>query len=333
MKTAILIPCWNGSSYISCCLESILSLQVRPTLVLVVDDGSTDNSLKIVNVYGEKARQAGIRVDIVQNSRNLGFTRTVNIGLRKIMSDSAGYDLVILLNQDTTVHPEWLTQLQAVFELRKDVGAAGSKIFYPDKVTLQHAGGYLIRPRMVGLHYGHHQQDHPQFNVLQETDFVTGAAMALRVDCLRQAGLFDEVYSPGYYEDVDLCIRLHEMGWHIVYCPQAIATHIESASFNDWPTRLTLSHRNRIIFALHWMDTPSFRAAFDNDERAFLCNEASRDDLYALAIAYGRVLLMWQSALQTRLSQSFQNTDGQIEVIHLLAGLREEALHSIKFRQ
>jgi GT2 family glycosyltransferase len=299
-------------------------------LILIVDDGSTDDSLETVSTFAEKARQLDTQIDVIRNSRNLGFTSTANVGLQRIISDPVDYDILVLLNQDTTVDSEWLTQLQAVFEQDIHVGAVGCKIFYPDRVTLQHAGGYLVRPRMVGLHYGHHHLDQPQFNVARDTDFVTGAAIALRVDGLRRVGLFSEVFSPGYYEDVDLCVRMREVGWRVVYCPQATATHVESTSFADWCTRLALSQRNRIIFALHWMDVRSFRDAFDNDERIFLREQASTDDLRALAVAYGSVLLMLPTVLSARLPSSLNDKDRQADLIHLLANLGEEALHSIK---
>ncbi len=330
MKMAVIIPCYNGSAYLRRCLESVLSQCFGPGLVLVVDDASTDDSVAAANACGDKAAELGIRLEVIQNAGNLGFTRTANLGLRRVLSDPAGYDCAFLLNQDATVDPDCLAQLQALFVQHADVGAAGCKIFYPDRATLQHAGGYLARPRMVGLHFGHHQRDEPRFDELRDVDFVTGAAMALRTEVLRRVGLFDEVFSPGYYEDVDLCVRLREEGWRVVYCPRAVATHAESAAFSDWPARLALSQRNRLLFALRYMGAPSFRDEFEGAERAYLRADAGLDDLCSLALAYGRVLLMLQAALRMCLPGPQCTRADPCEIIRLLAVLREEALRAIR---
>jgi GT2 family glycosyltransferase len=330
MKTAILIACWNGSTYLGRCLESLLCLRTKPEMILIVDDASRDDSVTVAESFKDDVTAHGIQFRIIQNLQNLGFTRTANIGMRAVMADPAGYEFVVLLNQDTVVTPEWLHEMLTVFRCRQDAGAVGCKIYYPDKVMLQHAGGYLVWPRMVGLHYGHHQEDQHLYDTLREVDFVTGAAMALRVECLRQVGIFDEVFSPGYYEDVDLCMRLNERGWRVIYCPQAVVIHVESASFSDWQARLTLSHRNRLLFALRWMDTASFCNAFSSEERAFIHDEARMDDLIALAIAYGRVLLMLQPALRARLPSYLTDGRKRLNLVQLMIGLREETLRTIK---
>jgi GT2 family glycosyltransferase len=330
MRTAIIVPCWNGSAYIGRCLESVLAMPQRPEQVLVVDDNSTDDSLAMINACEEHARQVGVRLDVICNDQNLGFTKTANIGLRTIIDDARNYDLALLINQDATVHSGWLAALCALFAQQPDAGAAGCKIFYPDGLTLQHAGGYLVRPRMLGLHFGHHAPDAAEFDAQREVDFVTGAAIALRTASLRQVGIFDEVFSPGYYEDVDLCVRLRENGWRTLYCPDAVASHVESASFSGWIKRLTLSHRNRIIFTLRWMNTLGFEQAFASAEQGYLRNLATLDELKALAVAYGRVLLMLPEAFQSRLPACLADRDRQYDLIQMLAELRAAALAAMR---
>jgi GT2 family glycosyltransferase len=139
---------------------------------------------------------------------------------------------------------------------------------------------------MVGLHYGHHEPDEPGVHdELREVDFVTGAAMLLRVSALAEVGPFNEAFSPGYYEDVELCARLRTAGWSVLIVPSARAFHAESSSFSDRDTRLRLAHRNRYLFLLPRLADVTFREEFMAAEVAFLRDEAHFDELRAIRSA------------------------------------------------
>ncbi|MDW8351716.1 MAG: glycosyltransferase family 2 protein [Anaerolineae bacterium] len=297
MSVAITLVTWNGASHIGSCLESLTTQRQPAQVVFLVDNASADDTLFIAETYRCRLAVLGTNLVILRNGKNLGFTRAANIGLRQAMSFEPRPDIITLLNQDTLLDSGWLEALQDVFVRRPEAGGVGCKIFYPGRATLQHAGGFLAWPRLTGLHYGHHQPDTPEHNVEREVDFVTGAAIAMRTAALEQVGLLNEIFSPGYYEDVELCMRLKAHGWRIFYCPRAVLEHAESASFSDPLTRLALSQRNRLLFALTYMGDVSFRREFELAEVAFLSSDVHPDERRALSLAYGQAMLMAKRAL------------------------------------
>lgn len=325
MKSAVVIVAWNGERYLRECLDSVLGQTVAPGLVVVVDNASDDSSAELARSYESAAQDRGTSLRVMAQSENTGFSRGANTGLRMCLTDSPAPDTVILLNQDATLDATWCERISEVFGARPRVGAVGSKIFYPNRLTIQHAGGYIERPRLVGRHYGHHDTGSVEFDQLRDVEFVTAAAIALRAEALREAGVFDEIYSPGYYEDVDLCERLRARGWDVVYCPDAIATHVESASFAERAERLHLGHRNRLIYALPQLADDAFRETFRHAERQYLRDHALPDECRALAAACLSVMLMLPEALQARIPSATDHALA-IALIALLADLRGAAL-------
>lgn len=333
MRAAALVVTWNGAPFIEACLESVLA-QTQAADVLVVDNASTDGTAEIARGLVARAKSRGHALAVVVNAVNLGFTRGANIGLAALLEGRhrpGAPEVAVLLNQDATLSPGCLDAVLEAFAREPRAGAVGCKIYYPDGVTLQHAGGALVRPRMAGLHLGQGERDAPgAHDVEQDVDFLTGAAMALRLRSLGQVGVFDEIFSPGYYEDVDLCVRLREHGWRVLYCPRATATHVESASFTDRLARLTLAHRNRLVFALRWMGDRSFREAFAEAEQAHLAGAAHPDDLRALSTAYVQAMLMVVEAARARLPEGVGAAGLLLELVELLASLRRECLRRLE---
>ncbi|MCS7060234.1 MAG: glycosyltransferase family 2 protein [Anaerolineae bacterium] len=314
MNTAVVLVTWNGASHLGACLASLVKQRQPARLTLVIDNASEDDTLDRIERYRLELAQRGTDLLIVQNKANLGFTCAANMALRRAMESAPRPDMIVLLNQDTQVDDDWLAAIEDMFARHENAGAVGCKIFYPGRGTLQHAGGMLIWPRLVGLHYGHHQPDAPEHNLEREVDFVTGAAIALRTTALDQVGLFNELFAPGYYEDVDLCMRLRANGWQVWYCPQAVLEHAESASFSDRIARLTLSQRNRLLFALMQMHNPPFEREFEAAEADFLRSDPHPDELRALSLAYGRAMLMARQAVADKESLA--------QAIDMLARLR-----------
>ncbi len=323
MRAAVLIITWNAQSYIKSCLESLLQQSSPPELIQIVDNASTDSTVLEVEGYRDALQARGCQLVVEQNHCNLGFTRAANQGLRAIIAAGLSYDIAFILNQDTILDVDCLQAIQEAFCQHHNAGAVGCKIFYPNRSEIQHAGGFLERPRMVGKHYGHHQPDAPIYDTEREVDFVTGAAMALRLRALKQVGLFNELFSPGYYEDVDLCVRLKAAGWRVLYNPRATLSHVESASFTNWHERLTLSQRNRLLFAAQYMSDPRFRSDFEEAELDFLYHETNLHTLRALSLAYGRAMITI-GLLSTRFF-SLNNKDRE-GILELIAKIRRVSL-------
>lgn len=312
MRAAVLILAWNGSSVLEDCLQALAPQLSDERTLLVVDNGSIDDSVK-------RVQQVCPDVTIIENGTNLGFSGGVNIGLRALLQVEPP-EVVVLLNQDTIVAPNWLERLLNPFADPK-VAAIGCKLLYPDG-TIQHAGTYLEYPRQIAQHIGWHEPDSGQYNETHDIEYVTGAALALRSNALERVGLMDEGYSPGYYEDTDLCWRLRHAGYRVVYTGAASAIHQESLSTSDTVRRSMIYNRNRIRFVLKTTTSHTFWQEFVPAERQFIANYGTGPEARALRWAYLHSLLMLPHTLQARAALTPSDPLAQDEVGRLLLELR-----------
>jgi GT2 family glycosyltransferase len=261
MKAAVIVLSWNGAGYLPGCLDALLGQQGAAANLLVVDNGSADGSAELV-----RERYPAVR--LAENGRNLGFSAGMNVGMRLLRESAEPPEVVVLLNQDTLVAPDWLEAILAPLEQDRRIGAVGCKIYYPDGRTLQHAGAWLDPGRAVPHHYGHHELDVGQYDQPRAVEYVTGAAVALRMRALDEVGLFDEGYSPAYFEEIDLCWRLRRAGYLVHYAPAATLRHDESSSIDD-PVRLNaLVNRNRLRFVVKTFPAERIWGEFLIAERA-----------------------------------------------------------------
>lgn len=287
MKASVIVLAWNGMDYLEPCLNAVFAQDYPDFEVIVVDNGSTDGSADFVAERFPQAR-------LIRNERNLGYAAGNNVGLR-----AATGDVLVLLNQDTEVRPGWL---RALVEALDDptVGIAGCKIFYADGVTLQHAGGYFEWPLGLSFHYGDKEQDHGQYDVVREVDYVTGAAMGLRRVALNTVGLLDEGFFPGYFEDTDLCYRARASGYKVVYIPQAVLIHHESASFTSAHVgKPYLVFRGRFRFIFKHFTPGQIVDEFIPCQIARLA-EMGKIELRALSLSAVDALLFWPDVARDR---------------------------------
>ena len=276
-SVTVLILNWNGQSLLTRCLSALLALDYPTYRLIVVDNGSTDNSVEMVKAEFPE-------VSVIEHGRNLGFSKGLNEAIRMLPGEA---EILVLLNNDIFVSPDWLTQLVAPFA-DPAVGVAGCKLLYPDGRHIQHAGGELIYPVALTRHYHYQEVDEGQADEERDVPYVTGAALAVRASLVDESGLFDEFYSPIYFEEVDLCYRLGAAGHRVVYAPKAVAIHNES--FTTQKHRLRFNYafqRNRLRFVLRHYTVEQFRDDFVPAEIERLhTTPASAEDLDIMSRVY-----------------------------------------------
>jgi len=200
----VIIPCFNGENYIQNCLRSIELTRGPSKEVIVVDNGSTDNSLDLVKPF---------KVKIIQNRQNVGFPRAINQAAAQ-----AHGDFLVALNQDTEVHPDWLNELRSIFRQDSRVGICGPRVLdLTDRYNIQQIG--VSVDRFGFSMYNKHQPEMPQ-----EVFMVSGAAMMVRHSLFDLVGGFDSDYFL-FEDDLDLCWRIHLVGYKVVVNPHAIVYH------------------------------------------------------------------------------------------------------------
>lgn len=285
MRFVVVVVTWNGEPWIETCLESLLGQDLCSDVV-VVDNASSDSTLECVERLRGEFSSKNIRMTIESTDSNLGFTRGANLGFETAFRISPPADAVLLLNQDAWLEPGCIASLADAMTRIPRGGAFGPKILFPESEIIQHAGGRLDPRRLTGSHYGHYQSDlGGEFDRELEVEYVTGAALAIRASALSETGPFDEIFSPGYFEDVEFCERLRRSGWSVWYVPSARARHLESASFGDGMRRLWLSHRNRFVYGLPRLCNPDFRSMFLEAETAHLASDAPFAEIRAISSA------------------------------------------------
>ncbi len=238
----VVIPVYEKIDFTLRCLRSIAAnweSEINPTIV-VVDDASPDRSVQYL------LRIAGI--EIVHNGGNLGYLRSTNRG-----AAMARTPYVCFLNNDTEVRADWLGALVRAMNDDPKIGAAGSKLVYPDG-TLQEAGS-IIWSDATGWNYGRGGDPFAsEYNWSRDVDYCSAASLMIRGDLLREIGGFDERYVPAYYEDADLCFEVRSRGYRTVYVPRSEVVHYEGVSSGTDVTQGVKRYQevNREKFADKW---------------------------------------------------------------------------------
>lgn len=213
IKVAVVVLNWNGALIISPTLVSLKN-QSTDTEIVVVDNASLDNSVKLIESNFPE-------VTLLKNESNLGFSGGVNTGIRYAMD--SGFEAVALLNNDATAHPNWLKHLVQTLSKKPAVGIVTGKFLRDDKKHFDSTGDFYSS---WGLPFprGRDQKDSGQFDKPEMVFGATGGGSLYRVKMLEQIGLFDEDFF-AYYEDVDISFRAQLAGWKVAYQPKAEAYH------------------------------------------------------------------------------------------------------------
>lgn len=239
-SVSIIVLNFNGEKFIERCLTSVFNTNYPNFEVIFVDNGSTDQSLSIL----EKKFGNHDRLSLIANDRNLGPAKGYNVGAKK-----AGGKYLVFLNNDVEVDPHWLTELVKVMEQNPSVGAAGCKqLLMNDRKRIDDVGGYLDAFGFVYPRCHHPEIDSGQYDKITGVFRYGITALIIRKEIFNYIGGFDSKYFM-WYEDNDLCWRVHLVGYKIVSVPTARIYHAVSGTVRK--VRKTLSHyyneRNRII--------------------------------------------------------------------------------------
>ena len=217
VTVSIIIPNWNGLRFLETCLQS-LSLQTFSDFeILLIDNGSQDDSVAFVQSHFPHVR-------IIRLPQNQGFSVAINVGI----TESSGRYLFVL-NNDTELMPSCLAALVEGMESNPDIGAVGPKILeFSDRTLL---GGIGDGYNFLGIPYniGFLERDEGQWNQAMEIFSLSGCAVLYRRSILEEIGNFDEDFF-AYCEDVDLGFRLRMARSRCIYEPRAIVYHIGSGT-------------------------------------------------------------------------------------------------------
>jgi GT2 family glycosyltransferase len=244
-SVTVIVVNWNSRDLLRECLFSLRRQTYRNFHVIVVDNGSIDGSLEMLE------SEFGGFAYLIRNSRNHGFCRAVN---QAILASKSEY--VALLNNDAEAQPTWLEEMAAVIERADDIGMCASKILKHDQPDVIDKVGHLIYLDGQNRGRGTGQRDRGQFDREEETLFPDGCAALYRRAVFDTVGLFDEDFF-AYGDDAELGLRARLGGWRALYSPQAVVFHRHSQTLGAFsPEKIFYVERNRVWLAVKLFPLP-----------------------------------------------------------------------------
>ncbi len=261
MDLGIVVVSYNTRQLTADCLRSVyqaLDDERLTAQVWVIDNTSSDGSAAMI---GESFPQA----HLIASSENLGFARGTNLGIDAMLRSPDPPRHVLLLNPDTLVRHDALTQMVSFLDTHPQAGAAGARLTYGDG-SFQHGAFYfptllmtffdfwtihhrLINSRLNGRYPQHLYEAGEPFPI----DHPLGAALMIRREALAQIGPLDEGYFM-YCEEIDWCIRARKAGWAVYCVPQAHIVHLGGQSTGQFRERMFIAlWRSRFrLFEKHY---------------------------------------------------------------------------------
>lgn len=316
-SVTIIIPVFNGYEQVVQTVFAVLSNTLDPTVsILIINDRSTDPKttafLAHLATYSDR-----FNIFILTPDHNGGFVESCNLGMERTTSD------VVLLNSDTIVTKNWLTEIQAVstpqsvatvtplsnnatilsLPLMNEENQMPSQLSYLNRFAskLAKVGG----KRSLEIPTGH------------------GFCLFIKRAGLNEVGLFDEVFSPGYGEENDLCQRLHKAGWENRAALKSFVYHWGGSSFNQEKFALQTEHQFLIqqrhpeheLAVNQFQHQDPLRALRNKAAKVLVSTEAEQKKRLRVAVD-GQILLSSGTTGTARYVRNIYHLLGRKEVAH-----------------
>ncbi|MET0230380.1 MAG: glycosyltransferase, partial [Rhodanobacteraceae bacterium] len=243
---ALIVLAWNKWALTRRCLDSLLATDLDHADVIVVDNGSTDDTPRALAAYADRVR-------IVTNPGNLGFVRGMNAGIAAARRD----DDVVLLNNDLRfTQRDWVGRLRDAAYAAPDIGIVGCRMLGPEpEGRLYHDGAFIEPDRLWGqqTESGLIERDVAQYTRLRKVESIAFALAYIRRDCLERNGGLDTAFH-SYFEDTDYCLRAADLGIATALAGAVTLQHDQHGSTGEEHSafRTRLFAQSRATFAARW---------------------------------------------------------------------------------
>lgn len=225
---SLIVPTRNGIEVLRTCIDSIITRTDYPDYELLIVDNGSDEPATLDYLADLGKRFPDHRIRVLHDDRPFNFSQLNNTAARQAEGSIIG-----LINNDIEViESGWLSEMVS-HALHPEIGAVGARLLYPDG-RIQHAGVIVGFGGMAG-HFMRcttpaDSRDAARVLLTQNFTAVTAACMVLRRELFMEAGGFEEQHLPVAFNDVDLCLRIRELGYRNLYTPFAVLYHHESAT-------------------------------------------------------------------------------------------------------
>lgn len=236
-KIGIVIVNYNGEKFQNECVESILNSTFQNFYIIVVDNGSTDKSMELLNDFSDN------RIIKIYNNDNLGVAEGNNIGIKKSIELNCSHTL--LLNNDTVLQPN---TLESLMKHSLNYLVLSPKIYFYGTNKIWYAGGYISKSKANAYHY--YMNDKDEKLIFEKTyDYAPTCCMLIENTVFDKIGMIDKNYFL-YYDDTDFCMRLKLSNIPIALDAKTFIEHKVSLSTGGTKSKTFLyySNRNRFYF-------------------------------------------------------------------------------------
>lgn len=265
MKLSIIIVNYKTYNLTKQTIDSVLAERVNFEYeIILVDNASQDGSIEQLQEDFKEYIELG-RLKVIINPDNVGFSKGNNVGIRITKGE-----YILLLNSDTYLGDQCLTRCMNYIEVHQDIGALGCKVVLPDG-TLDHACKrgfptpkaslyYLLKlHKLDAKKYGIYDAHHLDEDEIGEVDCLMGAFMLMPRKAIDEVGMLDEDFFM-YGEDIDLCYRIKQGGYKIMYYPEAMIIHYKGGSSKKRRTKVIYNFHNAmwIFYKKHYKNVYNF---------------------------------------------------------------------------
>lgn len=217
MNIKVVVSNFNARADTEECIRSLMAAGLSAEQIIVVDSASSDGSV-------EPFRQLFPAIELIELPDNPGYTGGINAGLHSAMAQGAEW--MLIMNNDTSIAPDFLIELQRASLARPDLRILGPLILFHDHPELiWNVTTHLIPHTLISLNpYRRQPLNRFTFPAVLDVDFANGCAMLIRRDVIRSIGYLDSSFFV-YSEDVDFCFRARRQGFKIGIATRARMTH------------------------------------------------------------------------------------------------------------
>ncbi|MFN8438496.1 MAG: glycosyltransferase family 2 protein [Cytophagales bacterium] len=239
-KLAVVILNWNGKKWLQKFLKIVCENSL-PHSVYVIDNNSTDDSVSYI-----KEEHSTVKCIVLE--QNYGFADGYNRGLEQIKAE-----YYVLLNSDVEVTPNWIRPVLDLFETDTSIAAIQPKIKdYNHRQKFEYAGGaggmmdFTGVPFCRGRIFEHIEDDHGQYDNVSSIFWASGASLFIRSSVYWEVGGLDADFF-AHMEEIDLCWRIQNKGYQILFCPDSTVYHVGGGTLNKLnPHKYFLNFRNSL---------------------------------------------------------------------------------------
>jgi len=234
MRCDIVLPIWNKKELTRDCIESIIKNTSYPYRVILIDNASRSETKEYLEGLKQDNR---LDVLLIRNEENVGYTAAVNQGI-----DTSDADFICIQNNDTIVTRGWLGEMVKIAGLKEEIG-----IVNPESNTL----GRCPPDESVGGIEKYAEQFLKCKGQYTELGAAVGFSFLMKRSVIDKIGGWDEVFSPGYFDDTDYALRAAKAGYKSVCAKAAYVYHVEHASFRDKKLEEIFKRNEQIFYERH----------------------------------------------------------------------------------